>query len=83
MPNTADGRNFPRYCINLGVLLFSLNMINGKKRVAMVPSTHMAMVIICCVSVMVNPPVLSYRVVALTVQATVSYTPLDVYKRQL
>ena len=52
---TALGRTRPRNLTKLGVLSAE-KMINGRKRVAIVPSTTAAMVIICCVVVIVHFP---------------------------
>ena len=52
---TALGRTRPRNLTKSGVLSAE-KMINGRKRVAIVPSTTAAMVIICCVVVIVHFP---------------------------
>ena len=54
-PMTALGRTRPRNLTKSGVLSAE-KMINGKKRVAIVPSTTAVMVIICCVVVIVHFP---------------------------
>ena len=49
--NTAQGSTFPRYRIYFGVGRPAGKMRNGRKRVTAVPRTTIAIVMICCVSV--------------------------------
>ena len=58
----AYGSTVPKYLINSGGFLPSGKIMNGIKRVAIVPRTTAAMVMIACVVVIVilQPPPVSY-----------------------
>ena len=62
MAKTADGRAFPRYSINLGVLVSDLNIRKGKNLVNIVPSDTIAIVIILCTNVITFSSKLIYTI---------------------
>ena len=55
-PNIAGGRTLPRYCTNFDVGLSDGNTRKGKNRVSIVPSTTIAIVIICSAKVIAVCP---------------------------